>query len=377
MTPTVVARRFGGRLALAFALLATLLALVTAFYLAEARRHVGADYTAMVTDVVRAQDDTYTLRMTLDSLRDTPHGHHLDQLEERLTLIARRIDGIRHLLERSDVPLSGYAPMLEALDLAEARLPDMEREIRARSEAGEGEDLDTLLTLGAEVEEELAWAYSELNELLHAASAEQRRMMERLSLAVILLVGLLLLVVGALMLALLRILQQRETLRHQSETDALTGLANRRKIYAAAEQELARGRRGEGPLGLVLIDLDHFKEINDRFGHPTGDAVLKAFARTLRDAVREVDYPVRMGGEEFAILMPDTDLAGATRLAERIRAATEALALPGRARDHTLTASLGVTASDEATEHFDQLFSRADQLLYLAKSRGRNHVAWG
>ena len=113
--------------------------------------------------------------------------------------------------------------------------------------------------------------------------------------------------------------RQHRTVEQQALVDSLTGLANRRLCTAALEKELARAQRFDEPLTLVLADIDDFKRINDRWGHPTGDEVLKAFARRLQESVREIDLAGRWGGEEFALLLPGTDLEGGRQLAERIR----------------------------------------------------------
>lgn len=355
---------------LLFVLFGVAILFAAIFYGSQARQHVGADYTAMVADVVRAQEDPVKLRLALDGFLDSREALHLQQINQLLWLIPQRMDGIRHLLRQSELPRGEYRPVLDELAHVEGLLPDFEQRVEDAIE-GQG-DAEPINVMGMEIEESLAWGYSELNELLHAAAAEQRQKMQWLSMAVVVLVVLVLLVIGSLMVALLRIHQHRELLHHQNQTDALTGLFNRRKLYEVADREFARHKRSGNPLSLVLIDLDHFKHINDRFGHPTGDAVLIAFARTVADEVREMDYAVRMGGEEFAILMPDTDQAGALQLAERLRVATQALELPGAARGHAMTASFGIATADEGIDAFDQLYPRADTLLYLAKSRGRN-----
>ncbi len=162
--------------------------------------------------------------------------------------------------------------------------------------------------------------------------------------------------------------------------DALTGLANRRQFMAAGKQLLERVHRYGRPASLLVIDLDHFKSINDRYGHAAGDVALQATARLLRERQRGADLAARLGGEEFAMLLPETDLDGAAALAERLRAACEALRLevPGGALTGMhVTMSIGAASCGVDDKSLDDVLRRTDAALYRAKHGGRNRVELG
>lgn len=171
--------------------------------------------------------------------------------------------------------------------------------------------------------------------------------------------------------------RQKEYAELLARTDALTGLANRRAFDEAAEQEVQRALRYNTPLALVLTDIDRFKAINDRFGHHVGDQVLQHFARILSDSVRNIDLVGRWGGEEFAILMPGTDLEEAARAAERMRLAVQDAVPPLDDRECLYTVSFGVAAFRTETPTITSLLGRADAALYRAKDLGRNRVELG
>jgi diguanylate cyclase (GGDEF)-like protein len=168
-----------------------------------------------------------------------------------------------------------------------------------------------------------------------------------------------------------------ETVERQAVTDELTGLSNRRRFQEVLAGEVERSRRFEQPVSLVMLDIDNFKRVNDTYGHPAGDLVLKEVARVLREFSREIDEPARYGGEELAVVLPGTDEEGAFQLAERVRAGIEALRLPIRtAEDEPLrvTASLGVATHPDVSADPRELVADADSALYEAKHAGKNRT---
>ena len=167
-----------------------------------------------------------------------------------------------------------------------------------------------------------------------------------------------------------------ETVERQAVTDELTGLFNRRRFQEAMATEVERSKRFGQPLGLVLLDLDDFKNVNDTYGHQQGDLVLREVARVLRETSREIDEPARYGGEELAVVLPGTDLEGAYNLAERVRAGIEELALPLLDGDGILrvTASFGVATLPGSADDMRDLVAAADEALYRAKRAGKNRT---
>ncbi|CAG0930595.1 MAG: hypothetical protein EFKGCFLK_02225 [Rhodocyclaceae bacterium] len=174
--------------------------------------------------------------------------------------------------------------------------------------------------------------------------------------------------------ALMIVDQLAAELGRQATLDELTGIGNRRVFYSRAEAELARCRRRNTPLSLLMIDLDRFKSINDTLGHAAGDRTLRRFAGLIGPQLREYDFFARLGGEEFSVLLPDTTEEVALSIAERLRQLTEAEHLPVPGFAVPTTASIGVAQLREEERGIDELMHRADLALYAAKSSGRNRV---
>lgn len=160
---------------------------------------------------------------------------------------------------------------------------------------------------------------------------------------------------------------------HSASTDELTGIANRRFFLRTAEAEYERFLRYKRPFSVLMVDIDHFKKINDRFGHAVGDEALRLVAKMLSDSKRETDLIGRIGGEEFALLLPETGLSGATDIAVRLRRSCHSVNI------HTLepvflTVSIGATQARTGDASFDDILRRADAALYQAKNAGRDRV---
>jgi len=181
----------------------------------------------------------------------------------------------------------------------------------------------------------------------------------------------------AVLVALNDISQRKEMeaeLFSQATTDELTGISNRRHFFMQAERELSRARRFDRPLAAMMLDLDHFKSINDTYGHAVGDEVLQGFVKRALESLRISDVIGRLGGEEFAVIMPETPLAAAEAAAERLRAhLAERPIIAGR-EAIAVTVSVGVASFGKDDKSIDAFLNRADKALYRAKNCGRNRV---
>ncbi|MBN7795857.1 GGDEF domain-containing protein [Parahaliea mediterranea] len=179
----------------------------------------------------------------------------------------------------------------------------------------------------------------------------------------------------AVCLFLSYVLDDREDLRNQAARDALTEIHNRRYLFERAADIFSLMRRQHTPVSLIMLDVDHFKWINDRLGHATGDQALRAIARSLTQDSRLEDVVARMGGEEFAVLMPNTTLPEAMAKAERLRRGIEAIRIPGAESEH-ISASFGVVNGEPADRpNLETMLQRADEAMYRAKAAGRNTIA--
>lgn len=168
--------------------------------------------------------------------------------------------------------------------------------------------------------------------------------------------------------------EMESKLQRLARTDPLTGLANRRYFFELADRSRNQCARYHRSYALMMLDIDHFKSVNDTYGHDIGDVVLKATADEMNQLLRDIDILGRLGGEEFAIAMPETTLSSALNIAERIRSSIEQNALQTGQGEVRFTISIGIAELSEANESNEQLLKQADKLLYRAKQNGRNRV---
>jgi diguanylate cyclase (GGDEF)-like protein len=169
-----------------------------------------------------------------------------------------------------------------------------------------------------------------------------------------------------------RLFQEVQSL---ASSDPLTGLRNRRNLFELGEMEFDRSQRMNQSFSCLMLDLDHFKAINDNHGHPIGDLVLKEFAQRSQSCIRDTDIIGRYGGEELVIFLPDTDMDIAVQVAERLRKSIADTPIQIAEKELQITVSIGVSKRDEYTPELQTLIARADQAMYIAKHKGRNQVA--
>jgi diguanylate cyclase (GGDEF)-like protein len=306
---------------------------------------------------------------TLQIANDEDEAHQLLQrhLERTLTATTAVVLNRNNSADRLEAvtPLPGGSPLADTLRGAKPRSCLAVRSGRTHTQDAErsallscpvcascpGATLCLPLTVGGQVIGAVL-----LNHPASYAEAEQQRIRDSVGQA-------------APVLANLRNLAVAEI---RAATDGLTGLPNKRAVTDAMKRLFAQASTTTSPLALLLIDLDHFKQINDKWGHPVGDQVLANVGAVLRSVLRAGDFAGRNGGEEFAVLLPDTRISAALEIAERIRAAVAGISVSGA--DVSVTASLGVVGFPDHGTALDRLERLADAALYIAKREGRNRV---
>ena len=306
---------------------------------------------------------------TLQIANDEDEAHRLLQrhLERTLTATAAVVLNRNNSADRLEAvtPLPPGSPLAGTLRGAEPRSCLAVRSGRAHSQGGgrppllscpvcapvPGASSCVPLMVGGEVIGSVL-----LSRPARYSEAEEQRIRESVSQA-------------APVLANLRNLAVAEI---RAATDGLTGLPNKRAVTDALKRTFAQATTTKAPLALLLLDLDHFKQVNDQYGHAGGDQVLAGVGAALRSVLRARDFAGRNGGEEFAVLLPDTDIAAALEIAERVRATIAEVTLPGT--DVPVTVSIGVAGFPGHASTLDRLERLADAALYVAKRRGRNRV---
>ncbi|GEM_PF-4676439 len=356
-----------------FLILSTVAVIAIKFYDSYARQQMDADYIAFSSEIVRAQHDGDSLRQSTLNLLDHPEALHQRQILQALWVINSRQVTIEQYLLRSSLTEEDLGHIMVEFSHLDTLLRKAQN--IADNALEQPEQVPSLLDLTEDIDNSLAYIYSELHALMIRGATEQQHIMSVMTQIIIALGALVLVVILGLLVAIEKILGQQSALEQLSVTDELTGLENRRAAMAKARHTLALGRRSGASISLAIIDIDHFKRINDQYGHPFGDKVLQQLARTLKQLVRESDVAARIGGEEFCLLMPDTNSQGAYEFCERLHQGIDNMVVLHNEDIVPLTVSLGLTTTHSQEDYdFDVLYARADEALYRAKASGRDRA---
>ncbi|BBI62444.1 hypothetical protein HSBAA_37500 [Vreelandella sulfidaeris] len=332
----------------------------------------SADYTKLVSDIILAQQATPQLRTALEEASHQPSNEPIEYIDYFVSVSKQHLNNIQTTIERHRYLTSNVQYLTHHFIELDSRLSILNQQ--ALEAQQRPELIEPLLRDAMEISGSQAWFYNQLLEEIHAISLQQRLVMQRLSIAVSVLLVLMVSAAITLCLAVIHLHRQRNLMYQLMLTDELTGLYNRRHLVEVAFAALTQAQRDKAPLSLLLLDLDHFKQINDKYGHPSGDEVLRQVSIKLRQLSRPSDTLARIGGEEFCLLMPNTSTHDALQVADRLRREIEANKLSDLDPHDNPTISIGVTTGNGGTLTFEQLYSFADKALYQAKALGRNRV---
>ncbi|HAA44097.1 MAG TPA: GGDEF domain-containing protein [Halomonas sp.] len=359
------------RLASFFALVLCTMSVIIGSYVYSTCQRAEADYTTLMSDIVLAQQATPQLQAAIKEGTRQPNDQQLEYIAYFISLSKQYLNGIQNTIEQHQFLSSGVKHLNNNFSELEERLIRLDRQVLAAQ--NRPELISPLQQEVTDVGENQAGLYNTLLNEVHTISQQQRLAVQRLSIAVSVLLVLVVSAAITLFMAVLHLHRQRNHMHQLMLTDELTGLYNRRHLVDVAFAALTQAKRSKAPLSLLLLDIDHFKRINDTYGHPVGDEVLRQISGRLRHLSRPSDTLARIGGEEFCLLMPNTSTLDALQAADRLRREIENMTLNGIAISSP-TVSIGVTTGNGGAHTFEQLYSFADTALYQAKAHGRNRV---
>ena len=315
---------------------------------------------------------------SIDLMKQTRSDIAYIDLEEGQA--ARALDALNEILKNgaSDVPPRNVAPIIKLRSRANAAMgnyreshDDLEEYLRRMTAADDARRIRQSATLRARFEmDRQLQRNAELNRDLQAS--QQRQLEQKRWTAIATATGTI--IIFLLVLHAISIRRHRRQLALLANTDSLTGLPNRRRTYELGKEAMANALDANLPLTVAVVDLDHFKAINDRFGHAGGDRVLQEFARVCRESIRAEDILGRWGGEEFLIVMPGASLDVALIALERVRELALHIDLPSRSAGLRVCLSAGLAALEPSVKTLDELIARGDAALYRAKHEGRDLV---
>nr|WP_295710331.1 GGDEF domain-containing protein [uncultured Halomonas sp.] len=341
---------------------------ITAFsYLSFQRYHTSIPYTELVEEIIEA--------------KTTPawQPYTFEDSNSEIELISGAISTSVYSLHKIQNMLAEFHPLkkntgytAELFSKTEDSLLDLQ--VMLSSSEQESSDFGLLQYSTSEVQANLTRLYETLTDEIKRTEHQQYFFIKRFHIIATVAFALITSSALYLLFSVIHLKHQRNIMRNLMLTDELTGLYNRRHLVDAAYVALYKTKRDKTPLSVLLLDLDYFKHINDSYGHPVGDKVLKKISECLRQFSRPSDTLGRIGGEEFCLLMPSTNTHDALQAADRLRRAVEDLTYEGLPLKSSPTISIGVTACYREQLSFEELYSYADKALYQAKAMGRNRV---
>ena len=315
---------------------------------------------------------------SIDLMKQTRSDIAYIDLEEGQS--ARALEALNEILKNgaSDVPPRNVAPIIKLRSRANAAMgnyreahDDLEEYLRRMTAADDARRIRQSATLRARFEmDRQLQRNAELNRDLQAS--QQRQLEQKRWTAIAVATGAI--IIFLLVLHVISIRRHRRQLALLANADSLTGLPNRRRTYELGKEAMAKALEDKLPLTVAVVDLDHFKSINDRFGHAGGDQVLQEFARVCRESIRAEDILGRWGGEEFLIVMPGASLDVALIALERVRALALLIELPSMSTGLRVCLSAGLASLEPNLKTLDELIARGDAALYRAKHEGRDLV---
>lgn len=362
----------GGRFGSIFAAILCAMSIIMGSYVYMTCKKASADYTTLISDIVLAQQATPQLRAALAEDNRRPASEDIEVIDYFIALSKQHLDNIQSSIERHRYLISDVEYLNNYFNRLDSHLDELNQQTREAQQRPEL--IESLQYTAMEIGASQVWLYNQLLEDIRTIAGQQRLIMQRLSIAVSVLLVLMVSAATTLCLAVIYLRRQRNTMHQLMLTDELTGLYNRRHLVNVASATLIQAQRDQTSLSLMLLDIDHFKKINDTYGHPIGDEVLRQISKQLRLLCRPSDTLARIGGEEFCLLMPNTATYDALQVADRLRREIEVNTLIDGVRHASPTISIGVTACQSGSLTFEQLYSFADKALYQAKALGRNRV---
>ena len=360
------------RMASIFAVILLAMSIVMGSCVYNTYQKASADYTKLVSSIVLAQQATSPLQFALEEGSRQPNSEQTGYIGYFLTLSHQHLNNVRTSIDHHRHLNADIEHLQKHFTKLDHRLTELYHQ--AQDFPPHPALIDELQQAAVEIGQYQVWLYEQLLEKIQAVSAQQHVVMQRLTLGVSVLLVLVVSATITLCLEVIHLHHQRRLMHQMMLTDELTGLYNRRHLVNVASGALKQAQRDKTPLSLMLLDLDYFKRINDTYGHPIGDEVLRQISKKLRHLSRPADTLARIGGEEFCLLMPNTTTHDALQVADRLRRGIETNQLYGLEEQANPTISIGVTTDIGGALTFEQLYSYADKALYEAKSLGRNRV---